>query len=131
MPGLQSGSVSPLESYIAAWRRHDVDAIAGSVTESCRVVECYGPVYLGRDRVEQWARTWFAMGGAVHDWVITDRFALDDREVAEWRFEYTWNASRSRFQGCSIATIEDGKIGVLHEYRTELDTYEWQGTWRD
>ncbi|MFT6292718.1 MAG: hypothetical protein ACJAR2_003337 [Ilumatobacter sp.] len=129
--GLRFGCVSPLESYIAAWHRHDVAGIVGSVTESCRVVECYGPVYVGRSRVEQWERAWFAAGGVVHDWVITDLFGADDREAAEWSFEYTWKGSRSRFQGCSVATIHARETDVLHEYRGALDTYEWHGTWRD
>ena len=118
-----------LESYIDAWRRHDVEAIGSWVTESCRVVECYGPMYVGRARVEQWATAWFGSGGVVHGWTITDRFATADRDAAEWTFDYTWRGSRLQLHGCSIATIQMDKIALLHEYRNESDTYEWAGAW--
>lgn len=79
--GCDDGRMTPLLSCVAAWRAHDVDAIVATVAEDCQITECYGPVYLGRDRVEQWAKAWFGAGGMVNGWSVTERFVAGDREV--------------------------------------------------
>lgn len=46
-----------------AWADHDIEGVLETLTDDCVVTESYGPVYRGRDRVEQWMRTWFEGGG--------------------------------------------------------------------
>ena len=121
--------MSTLTDYIDAWVANDPGRITAAVTEHCVITECYGPVYHGRDRVRQWAEMWFASGGIVHRWEITDYFAAEDREVAQWTFECTWQGERATFDGATIARRKDGLIAELREYQTSAPLYEWKGTW--
>jgi ketosteroid isomerase-like protein len=54
---------SQLRAYIDGWRRHDVAAVLDTLTSDCVVIESYGPVYRGRERVEQCMHAWFGAGG--------------------------------------------------------------------
>jgi ketosteroid isomerase-like protein len=123
--------VTALTTYVEAWIANDVDRITEAVTEDCVVIESYGPVYRGRDRVREWAQKWFAAGGVVHRWDVVDQFSADHREVAEWIFECTFAGDRSTFEGATIATVRDGLISELREYQTTASLYDWQGTWPD
>lgn len=122
--------MSVLTRYIEAWVANDVDKIADSVSESCVISECYGPVYRGRARVREWATAWFAAGGIVHAWTITDHFHANDRESAQWVFECTSGGTRSSFEGCTISASTDGLIASLREYQSTAELYEWRGAWR-
>ncbi|MFT4052038.1 MAG: nuclear transport factor 2 family protein [Microbacterium sp.] len=122
--------MSALTDYIDAWAEGDVDRIAATVAEDCVIAECYGPVYRGRGRVLQWAREWFAAGGVVHRWDVTDHFIAADRETAQWTFECTWAGRRSTFDGATIARVADGLVAELREYQTTAALYDWQGVWR-
>ncbi|WP_394814506.1 YybH family protein [Streptomyces chisholmiae] len=51
-----------------AWRRHDTAAVLATLTDDCVITECYGPVYRGRRRVEEWMRAWFGAGRPVDGW---------------------------------------------------------------
>ncbi|KAB8163449.1 nuclear transport factor 2 family protein [Streptomyces sp. 3MP-14] len=90
----------------------------------------WGPVYHGRDTVRRWAQKWFADGGVVHRWAVTDHFVAGDREVAQWTFECTWQGDRTAFDGATVARVADGRVVELREYQTTAPLYDWQGTWR-
>lgn len=122
--------MTALLRYIEAWVANDAARVADAVAEDCTITECYGPVYRGRERVGQWARSWFAAGGVVHRWEVTDHFVADDREAAQWVFECSWGGNRSSFDGASVCRIEGGLIRELREYQTTAPLYEWDGTWR-
>ncbi|MFT3874992.1 MAG: nuclear transport factor 2 family protein [Propioniciclava sp.] len=122
--------MSALTDYIDAWVAHDIERIAAAVAENCVITECYGPIYRGRARVREWADAWFAAGGIIHRWQITDHLVAGDREAAPWTFECTWNGARSAFDGATIATVTDGVIADLREYQTTAPLYDWQGSWR-
>ena len=122
--------MTALLTYIEAWVANDAERIAGSVAEDCTITECYGPVYRGRARVQQWAQAWFTAGGMVHAWEVTDRFTSGDREAAQWVFECTWGGKRSTFQGASICRVQRGQVVELREYQTTAPLYEWSGAWR-
>lgn len=122
--------MSGLLSYIAAWKEHDAESVAARVTENCLVAECYGPVYRGRDRVRGWAAAWFAAGGVIHSWEISDHFVAGEREAAQWRFDCTWAGKRESFEGCSIGWTDKGLVSQLREYQTTAPLYEWTGQWR-
>jgi ketosteroid isomerase-like protein len=122
--------MTALTEYIDAWISADADRIAHTVAEQCRITECYGSVYRGRDTVRQWARTWFDQGGVVHQWEVTDHIVTGDREIAEWNFECTWAGERTTFEGATITRHESGLIHTLREYQTTAPLYNWHGTWR-
>ena len=68
-----------LEAYIDGWRRHDIAAVLDTLTDDCVVIECYGPVYRGKARVEQWMNAWYGAGGTVDAWDITARDSTAER----------------------------------------------------
>lgn len=122
--------MSALMRYIEAWVASDPDRIAESVTESRVIMECYGPVYRGRERVREWAQAWFAAGGIVHSWSVTDHFGVDVRESTQWVFDCTSGGKRASFEGCTISSSANGLILSLREYQTTAKLYDWTGAWR-
>ncbi|GAB2667805.1 hypothetical protein GCM10009743_50010 [Kribbella swartbergensis] len=94
------------------------------------MIESYGPVYRGRERVEQWMNAWFTAGGTVDRWEITTEASAGSMLVAEWHFECTWEGKPGAFDGATVARLEGGRVGYLREYATTAALYDWTGTWR-
>ncbi|MHB9856673.1 nuclear transport factor 2 family protein [Streptomyces sp. YIM S03343] len=117
-------------AYIQAWRRHDVAGVLATLTDDCVVVESYGPVYRGHDRVEQWMRRWFAEGGSVTDWNIVSETVTGDVLVMEWVFSCIWQSEAHTFERATIARLRGERIARLREYATTAPLYEWTGEWR-
>lgn len=123
--------MNQLTHYINAWRRHDVVGVLETLTDDCVIIECYGPVYRGKQRVEQWIRAWLGAGGSVDNWQITSQAATSDALIAEWLFSCTWHGKAATFEGASIARLNGEKIAYLREYATTAPLYDWMGTWRE
>jgi len=121
--------VNQLRAYIDGWRRHDIPAVLATLTDDCVVIEFYGPVYRGKQRVEEWMNAWFDLGGSVDGWEITSEVVADATLVAEWHFECTWKGDVGAFDGSTVARLEDGRISYLREYATTAPLYDWTGTW--
>ena len=110
--------MNQLRAYIDGWRRHDIPAVLATLTDDCVVIEFYGPVYRGKQRVEEWMNAWFDLGGSVDGWEITSEVVADATLVAEWHFECTWKGDVGAFDGSTVARLEDGRISYLREYAT-------------
>ena len=123
--------MNALLEYIDAWRGHDIDGVLGTLSDDCVIIECYGPTYRGRERVEQWMRAWFSSGGSVDAWEVTWNAGSSDFLVAEWRFTSTWQGDSETFEGASVARLKGQKIAYLREYSTTAALYDWTGAWRD
>ncbi|WP_328988858.1 nuclear transport factor 2 family protein [Kribbella sp. NBC_01245] len=123
--------MNQLRAYFDGWRRHDIPAVLATLADDCVVIESYGPVYRGKERVEQWMRAWFGAGGSVDGWEITSEGVAGDLLVVEWHFECTWKGSPGAFDGSTVARLEGGRIGYLREYATTAPLYDWTGAWRD
>ena len=123
-------SMSLLDQYIVAWRAHDVSAILATLTPDCVVIESFGPIYRGHDRVALWVSTWLAEEGRVIDWTVRDLRSSCDGETAEWTFHYTWRGEEASFDGATIAKLRDGKLSYLREYATTASLYDWRGKWQ-
>jgi ketosteroid isomerase-like protein len=123
--------VNQLQAYIEAWRRHDVAEVLATLTADCVVIECYGPIYRGRQRVEQWMNAWLGAGGSVDGWEITSEATAGETLMAEWRFECTWKGEAAAFDGMTVARLQGGRIAYLREYATTAPLYDWTGTWRE
>lgn len=121
--------MSALTEYMNAWVAGSPTRIAERVAAGCVITECYGPVYRGRPRIQEWARTWFDAGGIVHSWTLTDHFSTPEREAAQWIFECTWKGERGTFEGATISRHVGGLISELREYETSAPLYDWDGTW--
>lgn len=76
-------------------------------------------------------KAWFAAGGTVTDWTITQEDTSPGVLVAEWTFSCIWQEEPATFEGATIARVTNDKITYLREYTTTADRYDWQGTWRE
>ncbi|WP_327138573.1 nuclear transport factor 2 family protein (plasmid) [Streptomyces sp. NBC_01340] len=123
--------MNQLHAYIDAWQRHDAAGVLATLTDDCVIIECYGPVYRGHRRVEQWMRAWFGAGGSVDAWKITSQSTSEEVLIAEWTFSCTWQGKEATFEGATIARLQGEKIAYLREYATSAPLYDWTGTWRD
>ncbi len=103
-----------LTAYIDGWRRHDISAVLAMLADDCLVIECYGPVYRGRHRVEQWMRAWLGEGESVDDWRVTDVVEIDDFQFAEWRLTSAWRGKQDTFDGATFAKIVEGNMQQQH-----------------
>lgn len=74
--------MTALITYIDAWVANDAERITNAVNSDCVIIECYGPRYMGRERVKQWAETRLDAGGIVHRWEVHDHIVTGDRELA-------------------------------------------------
>lgn len=132
-----------LRAYVEAWTRHDIEGVLATLTGDCVVVESYGPVYRGHERVRAWMRAWFAAGGSVDAWEITSETETETAagdgpdgarvQVAEWVFTCTWQGASHTFDGATIARLDAAgeRIARLREYATTAPLYDWTGTWRN
>ncbi len=125
------GLMNQLHAYIDAWRRHDVAGALATLTNDCMIIECYGPVYRGQQRVAQWMHAWLGAGGSVDGWKITSEATAGVTLIAEWIFSCTWQGKAATFEGATIARLDGEKIAYLREYATSAPLYDWTGTWRD
>jgi ketosteroid isomerase-like protein len=123
--------MSKLHEYVTGWQRHDAAAVLATLADDCVIIECYGPVYRGKQRVEQWMRTWLDAGGSVTGWEITTHAAAGDTLIAEWLFSCVWHGKAATLEGATIARLTDEKISYLREYTTTAPRYDWTGTWRE
>jgi ketosteroid isomerase-like protein len=122
---------NPLRNYIQAWTRHDIAGVLATLAEDCVVIESYGPVYRGHERVGRWMRAWFAAGGSVDAWDITSEASAGDVLATEWVFTCTWKGESHTFEGATIARLTGERIGYLREYATTAPLYDWAGEWRE
>lgn len=119
-----------LEQYIAGWRAHDTAAILAALTQDCTVIESFGPIYRGHDRVAQWVSKWLAEDGRVIDWTVHGLQSSHEAETAEWTFHYTWRGEEKSFDGSTIAKLHNGRLLYLREYATTAALYDWRGEWQ-
>ena len=123
VPRRQEGvTIEFLDSFAAAFNRHDLDAILAHMTDDVRFDVSVGPERWGRRhegkaQVRQGIAEVFA---AVPDgqWEEATHFIAGDRGVSEWVFRGTApDGSRIEVNGCDVFTFRDGKIAVKDSYR--------------
>ncbi|MCV2394070.1 nuclear transport factor 2 family protein [Actinotalea sp. M2MS4P-6] len=121
--------MNALHVYLDGWRRNDVAAAVGVLTEACVLVDSSGTVLRGRDAVAEWMSGWFAGGGVVHDWQITDESVADGVITAQWVVHATIQGVEARVEGRTVAHLRDGAISYLRDYTTSTPLGDWDGTW--
>lgn len=106
---------STLKEFLAAFNRHDLDAIMGYFSDDCvfempRGPEPWGRRYVGKPAVREGLATRFTglpnvHYGEDHHWVA------GDRGVSEWTITGTTPAGvRIEVRGCDLFTFRDGRI---------------------
>jgi len=124
--GSSSGSSADLlrllDSFAAAWNRHDLDALMSMMTDDCVFEASAGPQVDGeRSEGKSAVRAAYAaVFEAFPDahWANARHFVAGDRGVSEWTFSGTQrDGSRVEVTGCDLLTFSQGKIAVKNSYR--------------
>ncbi|WP_107816551.1 nuclear transport factor 2 family protein [Celeribacter persicus] len=118
--------MSVIEQYIKSWKVRDVEAVLSCLTDDCEIVECYGPVYRGKQTVENWMIKWLETGH-VQRWDVTRLWVRKEFEAAQWSFICLFDGMRHEFEGASICDLKAGKIRYLREFTTTAPLYDWHG----
>ena len=115
-------TVEFLDSFAAAFNRHDLDAIMAHMTDDVVFDVSVGPERWGRRHVGQAdVRQGIADVFAIMpdgQWEEARHFVAGDRGVSEWVFRGTkTDGTRVEVNGCDLFTFRDGKIAVKDSYR--------------
>ena len=113
-----------LDTFAAAWNRHDVDGLMACMTddgvfEAAAGKEVAGTRHVGKDAVR---RAYAAVFEAYADarWNNPRHFVAGDRAVSEWTFTGTTkDGTKVEVNGCDVFTLRAGKIALKNSYRKQ------------
>ena len=113
-----------LDTFAAAWNRHDVDGLMACMTDDCVFEasagkEVAGTHHVGREAVR---RAYAAVFETFPDarWNNPRHFVAGDRAVSEWTFTGTpSDGAKVEVNGCDIFTLRGGRIAVKNSYRKQ------------
>ena len=113
-----------LETFAAAWNRHDVDALMACMTPDCVFEASAGPEVSGARHVGPDAvrRAYAAVFATYADarWNQPRHFIAGDRAVSEWTFTgTTTDGTRVEVNGCDSFTLRGGRIALKNSYRKQ------------
>ena len=121
MTSAQAVTVAAMEEVLAAFNRHDLEAIMAYFTEDAvlempRGAESFGTRFVGKAAVREGLASRFAGIPDVH--YSEDRhFACGDRGVSEWLLTGTTTAGeRIAVRGCDLWEFRDGLIARKDSY---------------
>ena len=111
-----------LQSFAAAWNRHEADALMAFMTDDCVFESSAGPDICGsRTEGREAVRAAFADVWATFPdahWGGARHFVCGNRGVTEWTFTGTrHDGSRVEVHGCDVFTFRGGKIALKDSYR--------------
>ena len=108
-------TVETLQQILAAFNRHDLDAIMGYFAEDCtfdmpRGPEPYGQRYAGKAQVREALASRFKGIPDVH-YGEDVHWVAGDRGVSEWTLTGTTTAGvKVNVRGCDLWEFKDGKV---------------------
>lgn len=115
-------TVETLDTFAAAWNRHDADALMAFMSEDCVFESSAGPDvcgtrYVGPRAVKAaYIEVWSTFPDA--QWRNARHFVAGDRGVSEWTFTGTRaDGAQVEVHGCDLFTFRDGKIALKNSYR--------------
>ena len=119
---MPEASTDLLESFAAAWNRHDIDALMSCMTPDCVFESSAGPDVCGTRAVGHaavraaFAKVWADFPDA--HWGNARHFVHGDRGVSEWTFTGTRaDGTRVEVHGCDLFTLQGGRIFLKNSYR--------------
>jgi steroid delta-isomerase-like uncharacterized protein len=113
-----------LDTFAAAWNRHDVDGLMACMTDDCVFEaaagkEVAGTRHVGREAVR---RAYAAVFETYPDarWNQPRHFVAGDRAVSEWTFTGTTReGTKVEVNGCDLFTLRGGRLAVKNSYRKQ------------
>jgi ketosteroid isomerase-like protein len=113
-----------LDTFAAAWNRHDVDGLMACMTDDCVFEAAAGDQVAGTRHVGREAvrRAYAAVFDTYADarWNQPRHFVAGDRAVSEWTFTGTTrDGAKVEVNGCDLFTLRNGRIVVKNSYRKQ------------
>jgi uncharacterized protein (TIGR02246 family) len=113
-----------LDTFAAAWNRHDVDGLMACMTDDCVFEaaagkEVAGTRHVGREAVR---RAYAAVFETYPDarWNQPRHIVAGDRAVSEWTFTGTTReGTKVEVNGCDLFTLRGGRLAVKNSYRKQ------------
>ena len=117
-------TIELLDSFAAAWNRHDADGLMACMAPECVFEAAAGKDLAGTRHVGRAAvrKAYLAVFDAYADarWNNARHFVAGDRAVSEWTFTGpTKDGTKVEVNGCDIFTLKGGKIAVKNSYRKQ------------
>jgi ketosteroid isomerase-like protein len=117
-------TVDTLNAFLAAWNRHDIDALMSFMSEDCEFHAVAGPDELGRSFIgpaavrEGFQMAWQTFPDA--SWTEATAFVCGDRGVAESTFRGTRaDGMRAVARMVDVFTFSGNKIRVKNAFRKD------------
>ena len=116
-----------IRQYFQSWLQQEISLFLSTLSPNIRIVECYGPVYDGRDETQLWFNDWHTRPekGKVTRWDIL-KVMYDEQQklaVVEWDFECIYDGNVGSFFGASSFGFDHTKIASIREYKMEKEHY--------
>lgn len=111
----QAVTVETLRQLVAAFNRHDLDAVMSFFADDCvlempRGPEPWGQRYAGKAEVRKGLATRFEGLPDVH-YSDDEHWVFGDHAVSQWLLSGTTKSGKKiRVRGCDLLTFRDGKI---------------------
>jgi uncharacterized protein (TIGR02246 family) len=122
--GADADVLKLLDTFAAAWNRHDVDGLMACMTDDCVFEaaagkEVAGTRHVGREAVRRAYAAVFATYADAR-WNQPRHFVAGDRAVSEWTFTGTTrDGAKVEVNGCDLFTLRSGRIAVKNSYRKQ------------
>ena len=112
-----------ISRYFKSWINKDPSGMEECFSKDITYIECYGPVYQGREQCLRWFRDWNAKG-SVLIWDIKEILTIDSSSVVQWYFECEYENNRDGFDGVSIVDFNDhGLMASIKEFQSKAEHY--------
>lgn len=108
-----------VQDYFQSWISKDPEVIQTFFTDEIEYIECYGPVYRGREQCLRWFSDWNRKG-SVFKWDIKSLYQDQNTIIAEWYFECCFEGDTDGFDGVSIIEFDsNNKIASIKEFQSK------------
>lgn len=110
-----------IRDYFEAWKTGNRELFLRTLSPDAVICECYGPVYETTAQADAWFTRWFADGGKVLAWDITDVIfdEVTEQAAVTWYFKCDYEREVTDFYGCSTFQFKEDKIYSLSEYKMD------------
>jgi ketosteroid isomerase-like protein len=114
-----------LDRFVAAWNRHDADALLDCMTDDGTFYASAGssPGGTRSDGLAALRKSFSAVWETFPDahWGNANHFLAGDRACSEWTFTGTRSdGTKVEVRGCDLFLIRGGKIAVKDSFRKQI-----------
>lgn len=114
-----AATIAAIERFNEVFNRHDVDGVMAAMTDDC-VFESTSPPdggrFVGQEAVRAVWESFFGGSPTAH-FDAEDVFAVGDRCVVQWRYQWTnADGSTGHVRGVDLFVVRDGKVAQKLAY---------------